>query len=864
MAREGITAAPLPGSALPRDVTIIINVLDLDPPSTAYTCCPACYAVYLPPSPHRCTRLAGPDSEEPCGSALYDPRKANRPLRTMMYYGIANWLGDLLCRKEIEDAIDASRLKNSPAQPPDGCIHDTWYSPAVQRLLDPLTGRPFIDFDDDELHIVVRLSEDGFHPFGKRPGGKSISDNLCSLATIPGPGTPSLDQMNGPLSVAVDELLALAQEDGVFVTRTNRFPFGRKVRVLLLHQTGDLPASRQLCGFSAATSTHFCPYCTLTYQERNNVEYRTWRPRHWSLEKRFAEAWRDASTDEERKLLVDEHGLRWSELHRLHYWDPMRNSLPDASHMFARIFKHHLRGIFGMSITLKDDIGLEDNHEARELEEAWLILTRGDSAAMDRLSPNARRRLVEDIKKKQPTALQVEGRWNYDKRTRALKDYRITAEILDQNGKVRAKEAGPRARANPKAKAVLGKARLADLSLLLRQLKKPSWLPIPTRRPGDPAEGKLKSSATRRLAEVWLPISLIREWGPYPENSREHKMLVNYMHLISASLLAHQRKMRPATIRHYHEEAYLYLKTRAEIFPDVSVTPYEHTMLHFSWFLERYGPMHAWQQLLMEQRNGDLQKIPTNYRFGKLTLTHILALSFTLNRRAGADHLPKLHHDFDEIVEVCNERFSKNLKGNLRNHHIPVDEHFRINDEPVYWDDKQSTTLLKRSQTYQLLVQWVRARDGLGAVVNPCVLQHKAITYLGQKFQVHGSRTEGDTCLVYFDGRELADNDVEGFHSTWSCGHIMEIFSHNRISCDAVPVTETFFLIKPYPTLSPQDARGDYFRQFPYWGGRLHYNRLSPDAVLVNAHQVACQGCCISMKAIGVREDCILVVPVRV
>ncbi|TRM55615.1 hypothetical protein BD626DRAFT_416024, partial [Schizophyllum amplum] len=122
----------------------------------------------------------------------------------MLYYGIGNWLGDLLCRPEIEDAIDGSRRHGRPSPAPNAYMRDTWESPAVRDLLDPLTGKPFIDFDDDELHIIVRLSEDGFHPFGKRPGGKSISvgavfmvcmnlpaalrerkDNVCNLATIP-------------------------------------------------------------------------------------------------------------------------------------------------------------------------------------------------------------------------------------------------------------------------------------------------------------------------------------------------------------------------------------------------------------------------------------------------------------------------------------------------------------------------------------------------------------------------------------------------------------------------------------------------------------------------------------------------------
>ncbi|TRM55614.1 hypothetical protein BD626DRAFT_372622, partial [Schizophyllum amplum] len=362
---------------------------------------------------------------------------------------------------------------------------------------------------------------------------------------------PSLDQMNGPLSIIADELHVLAQE-GVFVTRTSRFPFGRKVRVLLLHTTGDQPAIRQLCGFSAATSTNFCPYCKLKYQERNNIDYKSWTPRLWSKEKRYSTAYREAKTEKKRTELVDSYGLRWSPLHALRHYNPMRMALPDASHMMACIFRHHIRGIYGMSTRIQDDLRLgEDEDEAsftplQELSEAWLVLRRGNSATLDRLSPTA----------------------------------------------------------------------APDLAALIHTMQKPSWLPKPTSKPGDPSEGSLKSSSLRRLAEIWLPVSLIREWGPYPKGSRERRMLQNYMHLISASVLLHKRRTRQSIIRRYHHEAHRYLETRAELFPTFSVTPYEHIMLHFSWFLERYGPMQSWQQLLMEQRNGDLQKIPTNFKFG--------------------------------------------------------------------------------------------------------------------------------------------------------------------------------------------------------------------------------------------------------
>ncbi|KAL1750281.1 hypothetical protein FB107DRAFT_224152 [Schizophyllum commune] len=775
-------------------------------------------------------------------------------------------------------------------------------------------------------------------------------DTICGLATLPGPGSPSLDEMNGPMGVVAEELRVLAK-DGAFITRTSRFPFGRKVRVLLLHTTGDQPAIRQLCGISAATSTHFCFYCTLTYQERNNIDYKTWRARLWSKEKKYAIAYRDAKTERRRVKLVEAHGLRWSVLQTLGYHNPMRHALPDASHMFARVFQHMIRGVYGMSTRVPDSIGSDETtREApctpqQELSEAWLVLRRGNSATVDRLNPKVTRRLMDDIRGEQPDAFPTLARWTKERRIRALKDYVgclrpctesntygykesltglirgsksagsiLTAEEVSKlkslcaeavtSGKLTAADmtsdliweyfssrnktaierdldksaliavaerclvpdAGPRARPNPKAVAVLGKRLMAELTSVVHSLKKPSWLPKPTSKPGDPSEGSLKSTALRRLAEVYLPITLIREWGPCAKGSRERRMLENYMHLISASLLAHQRKTRPSLIRKYHREAHRFLETRAELFPEVSVTPYEHIMLHFSWFLERYGPMHSWQQLLMEQRNGDLQKIPTNYKFGELEQTMFQGFGQEQCLRVVlGEELPKVRPEFSGVTDAYSKRFSKDARADLRNHHVPVDAHFHIDGRPGYWDDEETVYLSISSLAFQLLQTWIEAREGPGARVERRVLRHKAITYLGQKFQVKGARTEGDTSLVYQDGRQLAADDVEGLHSTWTPGRIQDIFSHKRQS-DGQAVCDTFFVVEPYTELTPGDAKHDFFREFIHWGGRLFYN--SPEhpraPILVSVQEVVCILAHLPMNVVGIRAECVLGLPVRI
>lgn len=170
------------------------------------------------------------------------------------------------------------------------------------------------------------------------------------------------------------------------------------------------------------------------------------------------------------------------------------------------------------------------------------------------------------------------------------------------------------------------------------------------------------------------------------------------------------------------------------------------------------------------------------------------------------EELPDIRPEFSSVTDAFSKRFAKDIHADLRDHHLPVDEHFQIDGHPAYWDDEEASFLSTNSREYQLLCAWIDAHEGLSDEPERRVLRHKAITFLGQKFQVHGARTEGDTHMVYRDGRELAGQDEEGLHSTWTPGHILDIFSHNRLS-DDVLVCETFFVVRPYAELTALDAR---------------------------------------------------------
>ena len=79
----------------------------------------------------------------------------------------------------------------------------------------------------------------------------------------------------------------------------------------------------------------------------------------------IAVRWRDARTEVDRQNVFDEHGIRWSELLRLPYWDPTRYAVVDAMHnLFLGELRHHCMEVWGIDILVSSG---EDGKVSRHI-----------------------------------------------------------------------------------------------------------------------------------------------------------------------------------------------------------------------------------------------------------------------------------------------------------------------------------------------------------------------------------------------------------------------------------------------------------------------------------------------------------------
>ncbi|KAH7917512.1 hypothetical protein BV22DRAFT_994150, partial [Leucogyrophana mollusca] len=161
---------------------------------------------------------------------------------------------------------------------------------------------------------------------------------------------PHLQQINHLLRPLVNELLQF-WHTGVYMTKTADYAFGRLVRTVVIPLVCDLPAIRKAAGFASFSSSEGgCSFCHATKDDLDNFDVKSFRPRSWKEHLVLALEWLQLPSLAARKKHWLEHRVRWSELLRLPYWDPIRFPIVDSMHnLFLNEVSHHFRDILGMN-----------------------------------------------------------------------------------------------------------------------------------------------------------------------------------------------------------------------------------------------------------------------------------------------------------------------------------------------------------------------------------------------------------------------------------------------------------------------------------------------------------------------------------
>jgi hypothetical protein len=366
---------------IPEDLRTVISRFHLDPSCSTYLQCPLCYALHPyngtitsdPPETERCTYKPTPTSST-CNVPLWEERKVGgktyrAPRRKYVHQSLKDWVGRLLMRPGVEDLLREPCLRRESS-----FMEDIWDAPVLRSFRD-VDEKSFFHDRGEEIRLAFSLNADGFHPLHMLEAKQTLTctaiymvvlnfpphlrylfRNMYLAGVIPGPGKPSLDQINHVLSLLVTELLEFWR--GVYYTLTFASSLGRLTKGVMIPLVCDMLAARQLAGLSSATSTLFCTFCLLNIQDIENLDKESWPPRDLGDQIKQATIWKNCESEAEQDACFKAFGVRWSALLDLPYWNPILFSVVDSMHAaYLGLFQSHCRKVWRINVTIEGGDG---------------------------------------------------------------------------------------------------------------------------------------------------------------------------------------------------------------------------------------------------------------------------------------------------------------------------------------------------------------------------------------------------------------------------------------------------------------------------------------------------------------------------
>ncbi|KAG2108393.1 uncharacterized protein F5147DRAFT_524150, partial [Suillus discolor] len=113
----------------------------------------------------------------------------------------------------------------------------------------------------------------------------------------------------------------------------------------------DLPAVRKAAQLAGPTSHFYCTACHCWHKStssRTDIESEDWGLQDKSEVRQYAKLWKNTRTLAECNKLFISHGVWWSTLWRLSYWDPFHQIVVNIMHCLLEGLVHtHFREFLG-------------------------------------------------------------------------------------------------------------------------------------------------------------------------------------------------------------------------------------------------------------------------------------------------------------------------------------------------------------------------------------------------------------------------------------------------------------------------------------------------------------------------------------
>ncbi|XP_066924647.1 uncharacterized protein [Clytia hemisphaerica] len=246
---------------------------------------------------------------------------------------------------------------------------------------------------NDKRNIGLMLNFDFFDPFKRSKyslgvlyavivnlprESRFLWENVLVIAVVPGPEEPKLS-INSFLEPLVDELID-GWYSGMKIEESDGLCSLYKFAIVCI--SSDLPALRKIGGFLSFRAKLGCSKCftifsweqkanekkgkPATERDLGHFESDEWTSRKGDEHKKLGFKIAKSNTLEETKTEESKHGVRYSELFRLPYFDPIKMHVVDPMHNLFLGIAHHVFDTWVETGTIQSKIHFEQINQRQE------------------------------------------------------------------------------------------------------------------------------------------------------------------------------------------------------------------------------------------------------------------------------------------------------------------------------------------------------------------------------------------------------------------------------------------------------------------------------------------------------------------
>ena len=247
-------------------------------------------------------------------------------------------------------------------------VKDVWQAEFLRTFKGPIPGALFIN-RHDEGHYGLTFNVNFFVIEGMWIQGARTSCGLISMAClnllyeiyyqsenmymagiIPSPKEPSLMELNYYLKPVIDDLATL-WKTGFHYSKTALYSSSHTVHCTIIAAVIDLLAACKTSQLAPVTSYFYCSICQCHHLDTlGRTDYEKWELHDSKELQQHVEKWKNPSTLKDQEDIFKSHGIHWSEMWHLPYWDPTHQLVVNTMHCILEgIAQHHFCVVLGLT-----------------------------------------------------------------------------------------------------------------------------------------------------------------------------------------------------------------------------------------------------------------------------------------------------------------------------------------------------------------------------------------------------------------------------------------------------------------------------------------------------------------------------------